>query len=92
MLSDEGEIVKTKGEPMDVPVNSWIDVLDMPDDSAFNQMMNHRIFSHVHRTSIGFCFDGISPSSTLTNVFSAGINRRDPQNLRREFSFANIPC
>ncbi|MDV5730362.1 phage tail fiber protein [Enterobacter hormaechei] len=26
MLSDEGEIVKTKGEPMDVPVNSWIDV------------------------------------------------------------------
>ncbi|MGD3127658.1 hypothetical protein [Enterobacter hormaechei] len=40
MLSDEGEIVKTKGEPMDVPVNSWIDVrLDMPDDSAFNQRM-----------------------------------------------------
>ncbi|HBN5483039.1 TPA: phage tail protein, partial [Enterobacter hormaechei] len=37
MLSEEGEIVKTKGEPMDVPVNSWIDVrLDMPDDSAFN--------------------------------------------------------
>ncbi|MDV5251857.1 hypothetical protein QM098_11205 [Enterobacter hormaechei] len=41
MLSDEGEIVKTKGEPMDVPVNSWIDVrLDMPDDSAFNQRMS----------------------------------------------------
>lgn len=40
MLSDEGEIVKTKGEPMDVPVNSWIDVrLDMPNDSAFNQRM-----------------------------------------------------
>lgn len=40
MLSDEGEIVKTKGEPMDVPVNSWIDVrLDMPDDSVFNQRM-----------------------------------------------------
>ena len=38
ILSDDGEIVKTKGEPMDVPVNSWIDVrLDMPDDSAFNQ-------------------------------------------------------
>ncbi|VAF12500.1 Uncharacterised protein [Enterobacter hormaechei] len=41
MLSDEGEIVKIKGEPMDVPVNSWIDVrLNMPDDSAFNQKMN----------------------------------------------------
>lgn len=41
MLSDNGEIVKTKGEPMDVPVNSWIDVrLDMPDDSAFNQRMS----------------------------------------------------
>ncbi|MEP8639987.1 phage tail protein [Enterobacter kobei] len=39
-LSDEGEIVKTRGEPMDVPVNSWIDVrLDMPNDSAFNQRM-----------------------------------------------------
>lgn len=36
MLSDEGEIVKTKGEPMDVPVNSWIDVrLDMPEDSIW---------------------------------------------------------
>ncbi|MEG6011257.1 hypothetical protein UXO61_08025 [Enterobacter hormaechei] len=30
MLSDDGKIVKTKGEPMDVPVSSWIDVcLDM---------------------------------------------------------------
>ncbi|WP_163293631.1 phage tail fiber protein [Enterobacter hormaechei] len=37
MLSDEGEIVKTKGSPMDVPANSWIDVrLDMPDDSIWN--------------------------------------------------------
>ncbi|MFS9647810.1 phage tail protein [Enterobacter hormaechei] len=36
MLSDGGEIVKTKGEPMDVPVSSWIDVrLDMPTDSVF---------------------------------------------------------
>ncbi|HCM9721990.1 hypothetical protein I4P11_22335 [Enterobacter hormaechei] len=44
LLGDEGEIVKTKGEPMDVPVNSWIDVrLDMPDDSAFNQMMNQKL-------------------------------------------------
>lgn len=44
MLSDEGEIVKTKGEPMDVPVNSWIDVrLDIPDDSAFNQMINQKL-------------------------------------------------
>ncbi|HHY2859692.1 pyocin knob domain-containing protein [Enterobacter hormaechei] len=37
MLSNEGEIVKTKGAPMDVPANSWIDVrLDMPDDSIWN--------------------------------------------------------
>ena len=44
LLGDEGEIVKTKGKPMDVPVNSWIDVrLDMPDDSAFNQMMNQKL-------------------------------------------------
>ncbi len=38
MLSDEGEIIKTKGEPMDVPANSWIDVrLDMPENSVWNQ-------------------------------------------------------
>ncbi|EPZ1794634.1 phage tail protein [Enterobacter hormaechei] len=38
ILSDDGEIVKTKGEPMDVPVNSWIDVrLNMPTDSVFNR-------------------------------------------------------
>ena len=38
MLSDGGEIVKTKGEPMDVPVSSWIDVrLDMPTDSVFKR-------------------------------------------------------
>ena len=38
LLGDEGEIVKTKGEPMDVPVNSWIDVrLDMPADSVFRR-------------------------------------------------------
>lgn len=41
MLGDDGEIIKTKGLPMDVPTNSWIDVrLDMPDDSAFNQRMS----------------------------------------------------
>ncbi|MDQ6581782.1 MULTISPECIES: phage tail fiber protein [Enterobacter cloacae complex] len=41
LLGDDGEIVKTKGEPMDVPVNSWIDVrLDMPADSLFMQRMN----------------------------------------------------
>jgi hypothetical protein len=40
MLSDEGEIIQTKGELMDVPANSWIDVrLDMPKDSLFNQLM-----------------------------------------------------
>ena len=38
MLSDEGEIVKTKGAPMDVPANSWIDVrLDMPEDSIWKK-------------------------------------------------------
>uniref|UniRef100_UPI001F00FBC3 phage tail fiber protein n=2 Tax=Enterobacter TaxID=547 RepID=UPI001F00FBC3 len=38
MLNDEGEIVKTKGAPMDVPSNSWIDVrLDMPENSVWNQ-------------------------------------------------------
>ncbi|CZU27957.1 Uncharacterised protein [Enterobacter hormaechei] len=38
LLGDNGEIVKTKGEPMDVPVNSWIDVrLDMPTDSVFRR-------------------------------------------------------
>ncbi|WP_230855898.1 hypothetical protein [Enterobacter hormaechei] len=41
MLGDDGDIIKTKGEPMDVPANSWIDVrLDMPADSRFNQRMN----------------------------------------------------
>ncbi|MEP8150560.1 hypothetical protein ABKS15_19945 [Enterobacter cloacae] len=62
MLSDEGEIVKTKGEPMDVPVNSWIDVrLDMPDDSAFNhQAYQSNIDPAVHRHSIGSpCFDDL---------------------------------
>ncbi|THA91456.1 phage tail protein, partial [Enterobacter hormaechei] len=38
ILSDEGEIVKTKGAPIDVPANSWIDVrLDMPEDSIWNK-------------------------------------------------------
>ncbi|WP_150343442.1 phage tail fiber protein [Enterobacter ludwigii] len=38
MLSEEGEIVKTKGAPIDVPANSWIDVrLDMPEDSVWNK-------------------------------------------------------
>lgn len=44
MLGDDGEIIKTKGEPMDVPANSWIDVrLDMPSDSVFNQRMNQEL-------------------------------------------------
>ncbi len=38
LLGDDGEIVKTKGEPMDVPANSWIDVrLDRPTDSVFRR-------------------------------------------------------
>lgn len=38
ILGDDGEIIKTKGELMDVPANSWIDVrLDMPDNSIWNQ-------------------------------------------------------
>ncbi|WP_379933898.1 phage tail protein [Enterobacter sichuanensis] len=40
MLGDDGEIIKTKEELMDVPANSWIDVrLDMPADSLYNQKM-----------------------------------------------------
>ena len=40
MLGDEGEIIKTKGQPMDVPANSWIDVrLDMPADSVYNEKL-----------------------------------------------------
>ncbi|MEM0539350.1 hypothetical protein [Enterobacter sp. FUJ80071] len=38
VLGDEGEIIKTKGKPIDVPVSSWIDVrLDMPDSSIWNK-------------------------------------------------------
>ncbi|WP_349665599.1 hypothetical protein [Enterobacter cloacae complex sp. OE43NF] len=41
ILSDDGEMIKTKGELMDVPANSWIDVrLDMPAESLFNQRMS----------------------------------------------------
>lgn len=37
-LTEDGEMVKTKGEPMDVPTNSWIDVrLEMPQNSIWNQ-------------------------------------------------------
>jgi len=40
MLTESGEMVKTKGEPIDVPTNSWIDVrLDMPADSLYNKNM-----------------------------------------------------
>ena len=42
MLSDDGEIVKTKGEPIDVPVNSWIDVrFDMPENSVWHQRQKY---------------------------------------------------
>lgn len=38
ILTENGEMVKTKGEPIDVPVNSWIDVrLDMPESSIWNK-------------------------------------------------------
>lgn len=44
MLSDDGEIIKTKGEPMDVPANSWIDVrLDMPESSSWNQRQKEAV-------------------------------------------------
>ncbi|MGQ7198911.1 phage tail fiber protein, partial [Escherichia sp. HC-TM1] len=37
MLTENGEMVKAKGEPIDVPANSWIDVrLDMPESSVWN--------------------------------------------------------
>ena len=36
ILSEDGEMVKSKGVPIDVPLNSWIDVrLDMPEDSIW---------------------------------------------------------
>ena len=38
MLTESGEMVKTKGELIDVPANSWIDIrLDMPEDSIWNK-------------------------------------------------------
>ena len=44
MLNEEGEIVKTKGQPIDVPDNSWIDVrLDMPENSAWNQRQKEAV-------------------------------------------------
>lgn len=44
ILSGEGEIIKTKGEPMDVPANSWIDVrLDMPENSVWNQRQKEAV-------------------------------------------------
>lgn len=37
MLTESGEMMKTKGEPIDVPTNSWIDIrLDMPENSIWN--------------------------------------------------------
>lgn len=44
MLNEEGEIVKTKGQPIDVPDNSWIDVrLDMPENSVWNQRQKEAV-------------------------------------------------
>ena len=44
MLGDDGEIVKTKGEPIDVPANSWIDVrLDMRESSIWNRHRKQEI-------------------------------------------------
>ncbi|HGW3639516.1 TPA: hypothetical protein ACNH1T_004087, partial [Citrobacter koseri] len=38
MMTDDGEIIKAKGEPIDVPASSWIDIrLDMPETSTWNQ-------------------------------------------------------
>lgn len=43
-LNEEGEIVKTKGEPIDVPSNSWIDVrLEMPDNSIWNTRVSREL-------------------------------------------------
>ncbi|WP_435954095.1 phage tail protein [Dryocola sp. BD626] len=37
-MDADGDIVKTKGAPIDVPANSWIDIrLDMPIDSIWNK-------------------------------------------------------
>lgn len=44
MMIDDGEIIKVKGEPIDVPVCSWIDVrLDMPENSVWNQRQKEAI-------------------------------------------------
>jgi len=52
ILSDEGEIVKTKGELMDVPANSWIDVrLDMPDNSIWNQNQKEAMKGEVQESA-----------------------------------------
>jgi hypothetical protein len=41
ILSEDGEMVKTKGAPIDVPLNSWIDVrLDMPEGSIWKMKLN----------------------------------------------------
>jgi len=41
MLTESGEMVQTKGEPIVVPANSWIDVrLDMPGNSISNSMFS----------------------------------------------------
>lgn len=38
MMIDDGEIIKAKGEAIDVPASSWIDIrLDMPETSIWNQ-------------------------------------------------------
>lgn len=56
MLTESGEMVKTKGEPIDVPANSWIDVrLDMPEDSIWNTKIaeasqEQKVNAEVHQS------------------------------------------
>ncbi|WP_339026104.1 phage tail protein [Leclercia pneumoniae] len=56
MLTESGEMVKTKGEPIDVPANSWIDIrLDMPEDSIWNKRiaeasLEQKVNAEVHQS------------------------------------------
>lgn len=47
-LTDNGDIEVVKGDLIDVPTNSWIDVrLDMPEDSAYNRKQAEMQISDV---------------------------------------------
>lgn len=54
MLNDEGEIVKTKGESIDVPANRWIDIrLAMPESSVWNQHRKQENDAEIQELAAG---------------------------------------